>query len=801
MVHKFPAVFLFLAILLGALAAGTLEIAASRLLAATWLLWAGTVLCYLRDRRHLFMALGAVTAFCCGLTITALRLHENRGNAVEQFAEQSEPVAVEGTIASSIDHRPQGCAFVLQADSLFFYDHAPLAVNGRIWVRVLQSSEPLRYGDRIVMRGTLQLPSAARNPGEFDYRDHLAKQRITATMRISEPFLIARLQGWQGSGLQRKIIDPARLSIRNTLARTLQGHEAALVNGLLLGSRGEIDPEIKEAFSNVGVIHVLAVSGLHVAFFAGALLVGLSLLRVPYGARMILVLAGLFFYCQLTGAHPPVVRASIMLGILIGGYFFQRHSNPINSLAVAAVVVWWYNPLELFTASFQLSFVAVIGILVLYRPMQRVINRLKWQNRGGMFSLAHQVLGLLAVSLAAQLATAPLIALYFNRIPLLALPINCLVVPLTGVTVALGYLAAAVSPLSLFVGDCYAEAARLTAGAMIEIVQWANRLPLAYTTLATPSTWLLFTYALALLAIFSYPNRQWRGKTLIANLIVWNLIVWRSLWGDPSCPLVSFLDVGQGDAIVLQTADRQAVLIDAGDCTENWDSGRQTIVPFLVRNGIRRLHTVIITHPHADHIGGLPYLLQTMRIDRLIYNRLDLDLPFCSTIDSLVNAWGVPVQSVVAGDTLRGPDPLIVWVLHPTARDLQLARQNPARVNDASIVVRVMTGRASMLLLGDAEEPSEQRLLRFGPLINCQLVKVGHHGSPTASSADFVAAAAPEFAVVSVGKNNRFGLPSPQALHTWRSTGAQVYCTDICGCLQFAADGDEWRSIKWRKSI
>ncbi len=743
---------------------------------------------YFRSQPGLFALIVALQFTAIGYLFTVHQLQKLSQQTLTGFCRGDEWLGVEGTILSPIEYGQERQMFTLNVDTVWA-DERPFEISGKARATLYGKAVPLRYGDRIVCKGQLRSPPPARNPGEFDYRRYLQAKGITALITIPDHNHLMIMNRNEGALLLQRLVYPVRRYIRHSVNRFVQGQARPLLLGLLLGSKSEIDPAVKADFSNSGVIHVLAVSGLHVGFIVAALFLLLTLVRLPQPWCNLVVILGLFFYVHLTGCKAPVMRASVMASILLIGRVLQRPVDILNALSIAALIILLINPLDLFQVGFQLSFAAVLGILLIYNRFELLFRAKfqKWREKENQLNL--YVGGLFLVSISAQLATLPLTAFYFNKIPLISLLANLVVVPAVGIVVALGYISALMHLISPFIAEVYASANACLLDALISLIHYSGRLPFAYLEVATPSFIDVLVYTLLLSLFIFFQHQKVRKALIVALLFVLNIAVYKSLILDKPGLHIHVLDVGQGDSILLQFPNHQNCLIDAGDCNKYIDYGDRVVRPFLQREGIDHLDAVIISHPHSDHIGGMPSVLRHCNVKRLIRTGVHYDSPFCDAVDSLALARNIPCRHIAAGDTLFFDPNLLCLVLHPTPAFIGNATDAPEILNNASIVMAFYYGDRAFLFTGDAEIAAEQQLLRYDSLLKSDFLKIGHHGSITASSAPFIDRIAPRYAVVSVGAFNRFGLPSRKRMAMLDDKGIEVIRTDINGAVQFFSDG------------
>jgi len=745
--------------------------------------------------RRLFALCVVLFFLIAGALLLQARMSSFPGNHIRQYVDLSEPVAIEGMIDSPVDVREKATKFVVDVDSIWV-DYIPRLACGKALITLYDLHANLKYGDQIVAKGNLVSPSGERNPGEFNYRKYLAAKNIYAVMSVSSGRRFCLISRGKGTWFLQHLVYPVRSFIIRFVSASLNGQSAALLKGLLVGARGDIDAKLKQSFANVGVIHVLAVSGLHVGFILAGLLYLFQLFRIKEPFRTILVILGLIYYAYLTGLHAPVVRATVMASVLLVGRLLQRPNDALNSIAVAGMIILVLNPLDLFQPGFQLSFDAVIGIILIYKNLHTAFLKYftKWQERENL--LRSSLVSLFFVSLAAQLATLPLTAYYFGRIPIISLLANLLVVPLVGLIVALGFISIALGAVWVPLGFIYANTNGLLLAILIWLVKAAEKFRFSHVTISRPSPWLTIFYLLALTLFLAWQNEKSRKAVLIAILLFANLFVWLRAKSDTNVLKAVFFDVGQGDSAFFQFPDGKTLLVDTGERSDKRDYGEQVIAPYLHREGIHKITNIVVTHAHADHIGGVPYLIQHFKVGRIIESNVDDGSRLSFLVDSLAAVRDDPIIRAAAGDTIGGYEKALLLVLHPTPPFVAGAEREPQTLNDASIVVKLVYGRISFLLTGDAERPSEMAMSRFDSLLKSDILKVGHHGSSTSSSASFRHRVRPKFAVVSVGRYNRFGLPSKRILRSFRNEGAVVIRTDKSGAAVFETDGSKIKRIR-----
>lgn len=693
-------------------------------------------------------------------------------------------VTVSGFVHQVEEAGPGSCAFVFQAETV--------QVNGlpektfKQKIRVAVQNPPARfvpeYGRRLQLNGFFQEPPAQRNPGGFDYKDYLRSEGITGVMNLSG----GDMKELEGRGGQKLLaaVEGLRNRVLTLLDQNLPREEAALAAGLLLGFRGWLSPEEVDAYRMLGMAHILAVSGLHAGFVAAF---AFSLARLLFRAGLkvppaVLTLAMLCFYALLTGGKPPVWRAVIMLGFSLAGRELGREPGAVNGLALAALLMLFIRPFWLFSLSFQMSFLAVLGIVMLSSRLAKHLGFLpKGIARG------------LAVTASAQLAILPLQVASFRLVPVLSLPVNLLAVPLAGVAMTFlmaGMLAGIVCPP---LASLPLAAALPALALLARIPPKVSSLPFAAAAVPPFPAPLLFLGLLALTLALLLPRAFWtKGRVLLACLLVLNLLAWGGMADalERGHLEITFIDVGQGLSVFLRTADGITMLMDAGGSRNpGFDMGERVLLPFLYARRVKKLDLVVLSHPHEDHYGGLPYLLDNFPVSLFAGNGFEEDSVTFLKLKETLAAREIPIIKLQEGDTIYLGRETLVRVLSPPSPPFAGIEEEE---NNNSLVLQVNFRDFSLLLTGDAEQKATARLAAaYGGSLKSTLLQVPHHGSRQAMTDSFLAAAQPEVAVISAGRS-RFGHPHPETLEMLSRNNVKVYRTDLHGAVTVFSDGISW---------
>ncbi len=669
----------------------------------------------------------------------------------------------------------------------------------------------LQPGDTIVAQALLAPPRSATSPGSFDYQFFLAGQGIFLTGWVASPEALAVLRraslaaGF--SWLQQMYHLPEILRQRLGALLEKTSTQAGLYKAILIGERAGISAATLEHFKAAGCFHILAISGLHVGLVAAGLFAGWywllrrsTRLLVVFQAKKLaglLTLPFLFFYALVAGFNPPVVRALLMTVAVMSALLFDRQRSLASAIALAALVLLVWQPAALFTAGFQLSFAAVIAIAVCQRPIAAV-----WEKRrqasspataGGppfIQRLTGGVLTALLVSLAATGGTAPLLFYHFNRISLVGPLANLLVEPLICLLALPAGLAAAVlwpffPELAVFLvrlGDLGLVGAAL-------VCRWFAALPLASVWLPTPSVLEVF---LLYLLIFLGFQKILPGPSVVPVRRPAMAILLALLAGLQLLPVaarrlqkttrVTFLDVGSGNATLMELPGGALFLLDAGTrANSDFDPGERIIAPYLWQRKIYRLDGVIISHPHADHYNGLSFLLDRFQPAQLIVGENESDEPGYRRLLAQVETAGIPVRRPASGDTLYEGSGARLMVIGEPPADYR----GKNAVNNNSLVLRLEhqgeRGSASFLLPGDIETERERHLVASSADLDADVLLAPHHGAKGSSSEEFWRAVSPELVVVSAGHRDLSHLPGNVALYSTATHGTLVVTTDGAG--------------------
>lgn len=557
----------------------------------------------------------------------------------------------------------------------------------------------------------------------------------------------------------------------------------AMVEALLLGRRERLDPVVRDRFARAGLSHLLAISGSHVAVFAAVLVVIGGVLRMPRKriTWTTIVLVGV--YLSLIGAPASAVRAGAMVSLVLLALLLQRPSAVLPIAAAACLLIVALEPIAILDVGLQLSFAGVFGIIAAQRTLGR---RLARATRGTAWKwIADTTL----VSAAAFLATAPITAYQFGTVAPIAILANLPAIPLSSLALV-GVLAAAGTAPLRPVAELLAAGAGLALDLLDRVATLAASVPYGSTAVDRGDllAWGLATAGGgAILFLFRHGRRGVRMAVATGTGCT-ALLVWPVVAHAPARGLeIHFIDVGQGDAIALRTPRGRWLLVDAGPGGGDFDAGERRVVPFFRARGVNDLEAMILTHPHADHIGGALAVLREMRVERVIEPGLpvgdDLYLQLLEGVRAEEAAW----LAARGGRVLR-LDGIELDFLWPEPAVL-MPDVDP---NDVSAVAVLHYGEFSLLLSGDASSEVEAELLRrYGDRLEAEVLKAGHHGSSTSTSADFLQVVDPELVVISAGRGNRYGHPAPLVLARLRAAGVEIARTDRDGTISLRVRGEE----------
>ncbi|MBE0642787.1 MAG: DNA internalization-related competence protein ComEC/Rec2 [Bacteroidetes bacterium] len=649
---------------------------------------------------------------------------------------------------------------------------------------------PLRIGDIIQARCRLRTPRPPRNPHAFDARSWVLQEGALLQASVSKGGDVHRHDAGHASWWRLRIA-ALLVALRDGITCLYRPRHAAVMSGLLLGDRSGIDEDTFDDFRRSGIMHILAVSGLHAGIVLMMAFVPLERLRFPLRAAA--ALSFLWTFAAVTGFAPPVTRATLMATLFLGGVLLQRAGSSINALAVAGVIITVIDPLAILGLSFQLSFGAVLGILLFHDRIQCSLTALLPRRLRG--KAAGAVLALVALTISAQSLTLPMLAMNFGQLSASGLLTNVIAVPLVFVVVCCGILSVLIFPLWVTAAKLFAATAAAALDLIIIVSNHLAAVPGAVIDLPALPSAAMILYVSAIAYLSATPGRM-RQKLVLLTLFILTAIVTGSALTPSALPRlrVTFLDVGQGDATLIEIPGSDPWLIDTGPGGAHGNSGTQTIIPYLRANGIGRLAAMVITHPDDDHRGGAAAVLEGIRVDSVYISCSWPTEGEAGTLLALMRTRTRGVRDVRAGERFTPGGQARLYVLSPPADG------DCVPSNENSVVIMLVYGKTRFLFTGDADVAAERRMIaRYDTFLRADVLKVGHHGSTTSTSPGFAVKVKPKHAVICVGRNNQFNHPRQEVLNRLRLVGARIYRTDIDGAVIFESDGHRVSRLRWSK--
>jgi len=650
-------------------------------------------------------------------------------------------------------------------------------VQGELEVIAI-GKEAIKLGDELLLGGILRSPPSLRNPGGFDYKKYLSQKNIYASLMVGEKDLFRVLSSKKSfvSGTLKVLKGRLQEKIKDNFNET----DAGLISALLLGVRSEVSHKLKNLFTKTGTFHILAISGLHIGIIAVIVAAALKFVGVHKNLSLCITILVLVAYALLSGARASVVRATIMAVVVLLGLLLRRQIHIYNSLGLAGLILLLYRPLYLFDAGFQLSFSAVISIVYI---VPKLIKQFQVTN----IKLRYCI-NALFVSFAAWIGTAALIAYYFNIVTPISVIANFFVIPLLFLLLLLsmGFIASSFIWMPFAIAT--SNIVEFVLVIMYALVGFFSRIPLGnfYYSSPSPIAIVVFYCVIILVSNYSLFRLNFR-RAIIFVLIVMNLTIWRPLLTQkPELFRATFLDVGHGDAIFLEFPNGGTMLIDSGEGGD-FDAGRNVILPFLRSKGINQISAAMLTHPDADHIGGISTVLDNVKIGYVFDNGMRSDSLSYKRYEDWVDGHKMSYRKVKRGDVISGFEGVDVLILHPYRKLLESTGADP---NNNSIVLKIVYKNVSFLFCADIQQDAISRLIGDKRIQGSMILKVPHHGTEEINSNDFIKFVSPQIAVISAPESNRFNCYRENVIKSLRQVGSEVYVTGLNGAVIICTDGE-----------
>ncbi len=685
------------------------------------------------------------------------------------------------------------------------------------------------YGDYIRFQSNLKKIQNFNNPGRFDYERYMNLQGIYVSGFVSDRSEIILLRK-DTSGSLRLKLEEFRSYLKKIIIQNSATPEREVLEAMTLGNQNAIPDDIRDHFNKTGTSHILSISGLHIGMVAGTffmliflclksseyLMLRFNIIKLAAAAAFIIVL----FYAFIAGLGVPVMRATLMAFVFLAALLSGKQKDMHNTLALAGLMILVISPDALFDISFQLSFASVWAIILIVPGLSNLLPMKMSALPDWVRSIIRYVYLTTIVGLAATMGTLPLIVYYFDRVSVVTFLANLIAVPLLGtLTLAVAMFFILFSFAPVISGYCIQLASFLTQ-VSIHLISQLAALSWSSLSVAKPDILEIALFYAIIFLVFqlvderkkkkdSRPSTPLRIATIKYLLVIAVLtavadIVYLSLQHKLSSDLkITFLDVGQGSSVFVQFPRGENMLIDGGGFSKSsFDVGRSVVAPYLYSQRIHKVDTVVLTHPHPDHLSGLIYILNNFGVRNVWKTDVPVDI-------DIFPHWGKAIRDnkinpvFLSGQSpekdIKGVQLKALWPPAHSSEPLETLSYDD--VNDSSLVLKITFGKISFLIPGDISAEIEEQLIASGADLKSDILLIPHHGSIHSSRPEFVRAVGCRWAIVSAGKANVFRHPHPVVVKRYRDAGAEILSSAQHGAVMFTTDGNSVRVDSYIKKM
>ena len=732
-------------------------------------------------QKIIVMAISFILAF--------LLIQEKERDYSQRYAEVMGEAEVIGTIVSMPKEKEYRTDYTMQVESI---NGQILQKNTKILLQLKkgkQAQKNLVYGNKIKVKVELKMPTEARNTGGFDYSFYLKTKQIYA-IAIGKEDDVTLLKN-ENSNLWQKAVTAVKQSIIEQVKKVLPQEEADLFIGILIGERQGIQEEIEKNFKNSSLTHLLAVSGSHVAYILMGVTFAVTQLKGDKKIGKIGTILFLFFFMELTDRTASVVRACIMAMYAIVANLCHKKIDWLGSICFS---LWWIlleNPYSLWDTSLILSYGGTIGILLFIPLFQKKQNPNEGKNHKLLEKCKNYLKESFIITISANLILLPIMAYLFYTLSFTFWIGNLLATPLMEGIIFIGIAFLASAYLCMPLAIIIAVSLKCLLQLLLLVAKVCANLPFSNISVIRPPVVGILFYYIFLFLWIGYGRlsqrrkaqikemyRKKRKTVLISFLLMVVLLTF--LYKVPGELEIFFIDVGQGDSMLVITPQKKTLLVDGGGSkSTSFDVGEQTLLPYLLNKGIKTIDYMMPSHFDEDHVQGLFTILEKLTVKKVIVAEQKVDSENYQKFMKFVEEKNIQTIWVKQGDKILLEKGVNLDILWPKT---EWIAENP--LNNNAIVANLHYGKFSLLFTGDIEEIAEKEILQCyqnTELCKATVLKVAHHGSKSSSIQSFLTMVKPKIALIGVGETNTFGHPNEGVLERLEKIGAKIYRTDENG--------------------
>lgn len=738
--------------------------------------------------------------FLISLVISNLQITLLEKSFSEKYKNIGENLEIVGTVISNPIDKKYKNQYTLKVEKI---DENKKYQNTNLQLNVKKEKENLSYGDKIIVKGNFEEASTARNEGGFNYKQYLKTKKIYGIVTVDKKDV--KVVNKNNTNIIELLANKVRNSMKGKIEQNITDATSGLLSGMLIGDKSNLPKEIQEDFRNSSLSHILAISGMHVSYVMLGITFLISKMKFSKKMSKMITIVILLFFIILTGKTASVERACFMSVYAILASLLHKMANVLASISISILIILIINPYSILDIGLQLSYGGTLGIVLIYPILKKCKKSKKEKAKENKFQkliqkIKEKILDIIRLTVSANLVIFPIILYQYNTMSFTFIISNLLISSIIGIIIILGFMSVFASYIFMPLAKVMFFLTQILLNILAQTAHLCAKLPFSKVYFPTPKIYVILIYYLFLIYIILAKRNIISVKKIskkifiifIIIVIISNLIV----KVIPKEFTISFIDVGQGDSMLISTPKGKRILVDGGGTrdSENFDVGRQTLIPYLLNKGITKLDYIVISHFDSDHATGVAQILGKIDVSSIILTRQLEENDIYRHILSIAKEKKIKLIYVKEGDVLKIGG-IKISIIHP---ENKLMINNP--MNNNSIVCKVEYNSFSMLLTGDIEMEAEELILRKNINLKADVLKVAHHGSKTSTTGEFLKAINPKVALIGVGKNNNFGHPSNEVIQRLKENGTRIYRTDENGEISITVN-KKGRIIKIQRCI